>query len=584
MTTTDAKPKILIVDDEPAIRDLLSQMLEDEYDCVPSGSAEDALLQFVNTSFDLVISDINLGGMTGVEMVPRLHEIAPDAVVMVISGANSMETAIEAMRAGVFDYVRKPFDYDQVIGAVRKGVEHHRRLVEKLQRDKELSFLIEKTTAELHHISNYDPLTNLPNEAMFHSRVNSSLAALGHDPRGALLLISLPNMRLVQNTFGQNMANRIIIEIANRLRGVANADFVSKFEGNRFGIWLPEADEAGALEATNSIIDILRPVFVAGGHEIHAHVNIGISIFPTDGDRYPQLVQSAGAVLSRAEAEGPGHYQFFAAEMNEQAFELLKLETSLQNAIERGELSLRYQPKLSARTREIVGAEALVRWESSEFGSISPAVFIPIAEGTDLILSIGEWVLQTACLQVKRWHEMGFNVHVAVNLSGRQFEKKDLATCIWDVLNETGMDPNHLNLEVTESSLVKRPEVAIEVLTQLQKLGVNVSIDDFGTGHSSLSYLRALPVDVLKIDKSFVGSITTNADAATLVKTIITLAHDLRLRVVAEGVETEEQLSVLSNLGCDEWQGFLHSKPLHANQFEELLRTGPLGSTVPKSH
>jgi EAL domain-containing protein (putative c-di-GMP-specific phosphodiesterase class I) len=289
-------------------------------------------------------------------------------------------------------------------------------------------------------------------------------------------------------------------------------------------------------------------------------------------------------VLSRAEAEGPGHYQFFAAEMNAQAVERLKLETSLQHAIERGELSLRYQPKLSARTREIVGMEALVRWESSEFGSISPAVFIPIAEGSDLILSIGEWVLQTACRQAKRWHEMGFNVHVAVNLSGRQFEKKDLAACVWDVLNETGMDPNLLNLEVTESSLVKRPEVAIEVLTQLQKLGVNVSIDDFGTGHSSLSYLRSLPVDVLKIDKSFVGSITTNADAATLVKTIITLAHDLRLRVVAEGVETEEQLSVLSNLGCDEWQGFLHSKPLHANQFEELLRTEPRGSTVPKSH
>jgi diguanylate cyclase (GGDEF)-like protein len=572
MNTSSQKPRILIVDDEPAIRDLLSQMLDEEYECVLSGSAEDALIEFQRAEFDLVISDINLGGMTGVEMVPRLQELRPDTVVMMISGAGSMESAIEAMRVGVFDYVRKPFDFDQVIAAIKRAVDHHASLVEKRRHTIELSSLIEQRTAELHHISNYDTLTGLPNEALLHSRVDEIISGSARTKTGALMFVSLPNLRLVRSTFGHDVANRILVEAANRLRGVAPNGIVSKFEGNRFGIWIPDADSEVGLRITKSAMEILRPVFVAGQDEIHVHVNIGIGIYPADGSDYTRLAQSAGVALSRAEAEGPGIYRFYSAEMNAQALERLKLETNLRRALERGEFSLRYQPKLTVDSRKIVGMEALIRWSSPELGSVSPAIFIPIAEATDVIFPIGEWVLRTACQQTRVWHRMGFNVDVAVNLSGRQFENEDLAKCVWEILSESGMNPHFLNLEVTESSLVKSPDVAVAALTQLQKLGVNISIDDFGTGHSSLSYLRSLPVDVLKIDKSFVGNITTSTDAAILIQTIIKLGHDLRLRVVAEGVETEDQLRVLKELGCDEWQGFLHSAPLLPHEFETVLR------------
>lgn len=581
MNTSRRKSRILIVDDEPAIRDLLSQMLEDDYECVLSGSAEVALVEFQKVEFDLVISDINLGGMTGVEMVPQLQKLAPDTVVMLISGAGSMDSAIEAMRVGVFDYLRKPFDYDQVIGAIRRAIEHHDSLVQKRSRANELASLVEQRTAELHRLSNYDTLTNLPKEALLQARVDEVVSGPGQTGTGALLFVSLTNLRLVRNTFGHEVANRILVEVANRLRGVTLRGIVSKFEGNRFGIWVADADAEEGLRITKGAMEILRPVFVTGADEIHVDVDIGIGMYPEDGSDYTRLAQSAGVALSRAEAEGPCVYRFFSAEMNSQAFERLKLETSLRRAQERGEFSLRYQPKLTIEARKIVGMEALIRWTNSEFGSVSPAIFIPIAEATDMIFPIGEWVLRTACRQTRLWHDMGFNIDVAVNLSGRQFEKEDLTECVSDILSESGMDPNFLNLEVTESSLVRSQDAAVEALTRLQKLGVNISIDDFGTGHSSLSYLRSLPVDVLKIDKSFVGNIDSSSEAAVLVRTIIKLGHDLRLRVVAEGVETEDQLRVLKQLGCDEWQGFLHSAPLLPDEFEAVLRDAYLASSLP---
>lgn len=570
----DHKPRILIVDDEQAIRDLLADMLSDEYACVTSGSAEAALGEFQKTSFDLVISDINLGGMSGVEMAPKILSTSPDTVIMMISGAQSVESAIDALRVGVFDYVRKPFDHDQVISAVRKALSHRASLVAKRRHALHLETLVEQKSAELHHLTHHDVLTDLPNETMFEDHLREILAGSGGTQQVGVLLIGVSNLRSIRDSLGQSAANQIVLEMSHRLRSSDQERSIARLDGDRFALFVSPTDLENVVGVTNEIFEIVKPPFLVDDREIHVHVNIGISVFPDDGTDCLYLLRNAGAALSQADAEGFGRYQFYAAEMNARAIKQLTLENHLRRALERDELVVFYQPKIDVRTKSVTGMEALLRWNSHELGPVSPSVFIPIAESSELIIPIGEWVLRSACFQTKRWHDNGFPLHLAVNLSARQFQDKNLSNKIWSILDETGIDPHFLNLEVTESSIVTDPDAAIKILTQLQTLGVSISIDDFGMGHSSFSYLRSLPIDVLKIDKSFVRNITNDVDAATLVKTIITLAHDLRLRVIAEGVETEDQLKVLTSMECDAWQGFLHNKPLPASEFEQGLRMG----------
>lgn len=569
--TPGNRPRVLIVDDEPAIRDLLAMMLSDACTCVTSESAEIALEEFAKAKFDLVISDINLGGMSGVEMVPCLQEISPDTVVMMISGAQSVDAAIDAMRVGVFDYLRKPFDHDHVLAAVERALRHREALLAKQRHEVELSTLIEQQTAELHHLAHHDTLTDLPNETMFEDRVRQVLATHGLDNKTAIMLIAISNLRRVRESIGLAAASQILREASERLQNIMNEEMIARYEGDKFAVLISSTDQEKIVDAAVRAFHALKPAFVVDTKEIHALVHIGISVFPADGTDCDTLIRNAGAALSRAETEGTD-YQFYAAEMNARATRQLALENNLRRALDRNEFAVFYQPKVDVATDRIVGMEALLRWNNEELGPVSPDVFIPVAESTDIIISLGEWVLRTACFQARSWQKEGFPLNLAVNLSARQFQDRDLSKRIWNILQESSLDPHSLNLEVTESSLVENPDAAIEILSQLQKLGVSISIDDFGTGHSSLGYLRSLPVDVLKIDKSFISSITTEPDDATLVKAMITLAHDLRLRVVAEGVETNEQLQALNDLGCDEWQGFLRSRPVPADEFVRQLR------------
>ena len=571
----EKKPRILIVDDESAIRELLAEMLADEYECIKSESAEAALAEFEREVFDLVISDVNLGGMTGVEMVPRIQSISPDTVVMVISGASSVDIAIDAMRAGVFDYLRKPFDYDQVIAAVRRALEHRRSLVEKRLHANELATLVEQRTAEVRQLSQYDKSTGLPNESTFESRLEQMLDAYDSNQQTAVLLLSVPTLRAVRDGIGQAAANRILVEIARRLQSLDRDMWVARFEGDKFGSLVSNTDSSSIVELVKRVFNTLKAAFAVDDNQIHVQINIGISLFSPDTSDHHSLIRNARVALSQAESEGAGTYRFYSSEMNTKVVQQLALENNLRDALERNEFTVVYQPKLDFTSRRIVGMEALIRWNSRELGPVPPNLFIPVAEATDLINPIGEWVLRTACKQTRTWHDNGFPLQLASNLSPRQFRDKDLADSIRNILDETGLDPNYLNLEVTETSIVTSPEAAVDLLARLQKLGISISIDDFGTGYSSLSYLRSLPIDVLKIDRSFVRNIAAEDDAVTLVKAMISLAHDLRLRVVAEGVETEEQFTVLSSLGCDEWQGFLHSKPMPADKFEERLRMEP---------
>jgi EAL domain-containing protein (putative c-di-GMP-specific phosphodiesterase class I)/FixJ family two-component response regulator len=313
--------------------------------------------------------------------------------------------------------------------------------------------------------------------------------------------------------------------------------------------------------------------FLVEGHELYVTCSIGIALFPKDGEDTQTLLKNADTALYRAKDLGRNNCQFYAAEMNVKALERLMLENSLRHALDRDEFRLHYQPRVDLRTGEITGMEALVRWQHPELGLIPPARFIPVAEESGLIVPLGEWVLREACAQNKAWQRSGLRtVIVAVNLSARQFREQDLVAVVTRILKETDLDPAYLELELTESLIMQNVEAVIATLTRLKAMGVRFSIDDFGTGYSSLSYLKRFPIDMLKIDQSFVRDITTDPDDAAIAKTIISMAHDLQLRVIAEGVETEEQKSFLHLRHCDEMQGFFFSRPVPSEEFEVMLR------------
>ncbi|MDQ2920638.1 MAG: EAL domain-containing protein [Acidobacteriota bacterium] len=567
--------RILIIDDDEHIRGLLLNVLSDNYDCSEAESAEHALIALSESHFDLVISDIQMGGMSGLELVPRVHSIAPDCVVVMVSGRSNIETAIAAMRAGAFDYIMKPFNVRHLEAAVERARKQSVLLQEKRIYKEQIESLLLQRTAEVDRLAYYDTLTDLPNRTLFEDRLAQALA-VGQRKNQTLviLFVSLDQWKKVNDSLGHPLADRLLKEVASRLRlCVTESDTVARFGGEEFAILLRTFGQTrDALEIIGAIREVLKPSFDLDGQEIFGTASMGVSFFPLDGEDSQSLLKNAGAALDRAKNAGGDNYQFYTADMNAIASKRLALETSLRQAIDNGELLLHYQPRVVLDSLQISGIEALVRWQHPLLGLVSPADFIPLAEETGLILPIGEWVLRKACGQNKRWQEQGFApMRVGVNISAIQLQRQDLAETVVRILEETQLAPECLELELTESSIMTNAEATIDILTRLQKMGVTISIDDFGTGFSSLSYLKRLPIDALKIDQSFVRDVSTDQDDAALVMAIITLAHNLRLRVVAEGVETEEQLRFLHLLRCDEIQGFVFSKPLPPNPLERLL-------------
>ncbi|MDT5157450.1 MAG: hypothetical protein QOH51_1807 [Acidobacteriota bacterium] len=571
------KEHILVIDDDPEIRSIVCGMLSESYNCKEASSAEDALSILKKEKYGLVISDINMDGISGLEMTRQVRAIAPDTVVMIISGEQTIESAIEALRVGAFDYIMKPFDFVHVEGAVRRALEHHSLLAAKRRHENHLEELVRQRTAELNHLAYHDALTDLPNRTLFEDRLTQALilAERNHQALGVLFL-SLDGFNNVHDTLGHAIGGRLLQKVAERLRlGAHQGETVARFEGDEFALL---ATQIGGTEGENvvevifQINESLQLPFIIDDQELFITVSIGISLYPNDGADAATLLKNANAALYRAREQGGNNYQFYTADMNAKAMKRLALENSLRRALERSEFEVYYQPVLDINLRKIVGMEALIRWHHPELGLVQPAEFIPLAEDTGMIVPIGEWVLRTACFQSKSWQEAGFApLSLAVNLSARQFQQQNLSEVMARILQETGLNPHHLELELTESSIMKNAESAVRTLTGLKAMGVKIAIDDFGTGYSSLGYLKRLPIDTLKIDRSFVCDITTDPDDAAIVMAIITLAHNLKLKVIAEGVGSEEQLGFLHLLRCDEWQGFLHSKPLPAKAFMQLL-------------
>ncbi|HRH44616.1 MAG TPA: EAL domain-containing protein [Pyrinomonadaceae bacterium] len=571
----DNQIRILIVDDERLIRNILSEILSEKYSCTTANSGEEALKLLQKKEFNLVLSDIEMSGMSGIELISHVHKVSPETVVVMISGSQDIESAIGSLRVGAFDYIKKPFDLDHIEIAIDRAINHHLLLVAKHQYETQLEELVKKRTEELNYLSYHDVLTDLPNRSLFEDRLSQALSQANFTHQKlAILLLSLNRFKDIYDALGQTLGNQLLQDVAKQLKNyLLKGVTIAKFEGDEFAILLTQINNTEEIvEFTNNLKETLNLPFVIEKNEIFITFNLGISLFPTDGNDAQTLLKNAGVALSRSKEEGRNNYQFYTTDMNILAVKRLEMEISLRRALERNEFEVYYQPKLCTKTRKIVGMEALVRWHHPTLGFISPAEFIPLAEETGLILPLGEWVLRTACNQIKLWNEEGHPLlKVSVNLSAYQFQQQNLLETITKIIEETRIEPNYLELEMTESSIMKNETCAVTILHQLKEAGIKISIDDFGTGYSSLSHLKKLPLDVLKIDKSFVQDMTVSPDDASLVMTIITLAHNLGLKVIAEGVETEEQLRFLHLLRCDEWQGFLYSKPVPADVFEELL-------------
>ena len=429
---------------------------------------------------------------------------------------------------------------------------------------------------KIEYLTYHDHLTNLPNRYSLVKNLSRALEfarqSTGHL---AVMFIDLDQFKNINDSLGHHTGDSLLFLVAGRLlESVRNADIVARFGGDEFVVVLPQIRSGVSVaHLVNTVQQAVAQPYRVDGHELHVTSSIGISVFPHDGNGTEELIKNAEFAMSHAKANGRNGYQFFKQEMNTTAQKRLLLESDLRGAVEREEFLLHYQPQIDLASGRVIGVEALVRWQHPQRGLVPPDLFIPIAEETGLILPIGDFVLKTACRQLNAWLSEGLpQVRMAVNLSARQFKQGNLPSLVAKIIEETGIDPRLLELEITESAAMDNPEAAIIHLRRFREMGVELAIDDFGTGYSSLSYLKLFPVNRLKIDRSFVKDIETDTDDAAIAAATIALAHKLGKEVIAEGVETEGQLSFLKNQQCDIIQGYFFSRPLPAEQLAAFLR------------
>jgi diguanylate cyclase (GGDEF)-like protein/PAS domain S-box-containing protein len=429
--------------------------------------------------------------------------------------------------------------------------------------------------ARIEQQANYDSLTGLANRSLLNDRLQQAIyTAASYGARLAVVFVDLDRFKYINDSLGHDVGDRLLQVMADRLKSsVAESDTVARLGGDEFVLLLH--GQAGP-DTVATILERLLPTISAplryGQSDLEVTCSIGVALYPDDGSDPPTLLKHADSAMYRAKEQGRNNFQFFTEDLNRAIKERFVLESQLRRALERGQFELHYQPRVELTTRQIIGCEALIRWHLPDHGMVAPSMFIPVAEEIGLIGPISEWVLETACSQNQRWLEAGFEPGVvSVNISPQQFRGDGLVPMVASVLRDTGLDASLLEIEITESTVMHEGERMVEMLHAIKDLGVHIAVDDFGTGYSSLSYLKRFPVDRLKIDRSFVQDIATDLDDAVIVRTIIALGHNLGLKVLAEGVESAEQIEFLRANGCDELQGYYFSRPLAAWRLQKLL-------------
>ena len=451
-----------------------------------------------------------------------------------------------------------------------------------------LTDITERKLAEerIHHLAYYDALTNLPNRSLLTKLVDQALTVAQRSKlHGCVLFIDLNRFKMINDTLGRHIGDELLREVAQRFRGVLrDQDLVARLGGDEFAVGLFDISQHyEASTVAQKLLQALNAPFLIDGHDLRVGGSIGISVYPQDGGDAETLLRLADIAMYRAKQVGDAdgdHVAFYSQDMNQGMQERMRIESGLRHALGNGQLLLHYQPKFSIASGKIIGAEALVRWHHPERGLVPPAEFIPLAEATGLVVQVGEWVLEAACAQAQVWKERGVPpVRLAVNVSAREFTSA-LPGRVMETLSRYGLEPSWLELEITESTLMHNIDRVIGIMDRITAMGVTLSLDDFGTGYSSLSYLKRFPIDTLKIDRSFTTGIPGDANDCAIASTIISIAQQLNHKVIAEGVETAEQLAFLKSAGCDEVQGYLFSRPLPAEEFEEALRHNSAGGVV----
>jgi diguanylate cyclase (GGDEF)-like protein len=428
---------------------------------------------------------------------------------------------------------------------------------------------------QLEHQATHDTLTGLPNRAVLIDRMEQAMAhARSHGQSMTVVLLDLDGLKHINDGFGHGVGDRVLQMIARRLKTcMRRTDTVARLGGDAFVLLFSNPDSSDAMTVElQTVLDAVAAPLPVDERELYVTATLGVCVFPDDGQDATTLLRNADIAMYRAKELGGNTFEFYREDMAQRLNARLSMLSALRHAVERDELHLQYQPRVDLRTGAVVGVEALLRWNHPEQGAVSPADFIPLAEESGLIESIGNWVMRTACRQAVEWTRSGLApVTMAVNLSARQFARRDVAAWVATALDDAGLQPRWLELELTESVLMADAKAAARTMVELKRLGVSLAIDDFGTGYSSLSYLKRFPVDRLKIDRSFVRDLTTSVDDAAIAKTIIALGRTLNMRVVAEGVETAEQAEFLRHERCDEMQGFLCSRPLPPDRCFEWI-------------